>query len=90
MNKNQLVKSISQRTKFTQKECALWLRALKGVLEETLCHGEDISLSGFGRFSVKFKAERQGIHPSTGQKVTFPSKYVPIFCPSAQFKDKFR
>ncbi|MBQ7602690.1 MAG: HU family DNA-binding protein [Clostridia bacterium] len=90
MNKNQLVKSISRRINVTQKECALWLCALKDVLEETLCRGEEVSLSGFGRFLVKFKAERQGVHPSTGQKVIFPSKYVPIFCPSAQFKDKFR
>lgn len=90
MNKNQLIKNISKRTQLTQKECSLCLRALQNVVEEALCHGEAVTLSGFGRFITKFKAERQGVHPQTRQLVMFPSKYVPTFCPSSVFKSKFR
>ena len=90
MNKSELIKSVSKRTKLTQKECALCLKALRGVVEETLSHGEPIVVSGFGRFVTRYKAERRGIHPLTGQLVNFPSKYVPVFCPSSIFKAKFR
>ena len=90
MNKNQLIKSVSSRAKLTQKECSLCLSALRSVVEEALCHGETITLSGFGRFVTKFKAERQGVHPQTRQLVVFPSKYLPTFCPSSLFKAKFR
>ena len=90
MNKNQLIKSVSKRTKLTQKDCALCLGALRNIVEEALCHGEAVTVSGFGRFVTKYKAERKGIHPLTRQLVMFPSKYVPTFCPSGVFKAKFR
>ncbi len=90
MNKTELIKSVSKKTRLTQKDCALCLDALKEVVAETLIHGEAIVLSGFGRFFTKFKPQRKGINPITKDFMVYPSKFVPSFCPSTILKAKFR
>ena len=90
MNKTELVKSISKKTKLTQRDCSMCLDALKEVVAETLTHGETIVLSGFGRFFTRFKPQRKGINPITRDYTIYPSKYVPSFSPSAILKAKFR
>ncbi len=88
MNKTELIRSVSQQSKLSQRDCSLCLRTLKQVVEDSLKRGETIHLSGFGRFCTRFRAERQGVHPVTHDLVLYPAKYVPIFYPSSLLKAK--
>ena len=89
MNKNELIKSVSQKAMLTQKDCATCLRAVREVIEDSLSRGEAIVLSGFGRFFTRFRPQHVGIHPISRDIVMYPAKYVPSFTPSAILRQKF-
>ncbi|UCF01307.1 MAG: integration host factor subunit alpha [Deltaproteobacteria bacterium] len=54
------------------------------VIKETLESGEDVLISGFGKWSVKEKGERRGRNPQTGEPIMLaPRKVVKFECGSA-------
>lgn len=89
MNKNQLIRSMSKHSSLTQKECAKCLEALQYILTESLKRGEDVCITGFGKFYTKFQKPRKGINPATRGMVQYPSKFVPSFKSSAVLRQKF-
>ena len=89
MNKNQLIKNMSKESRLTQKECAKCLQALQLILTDSLKKGENVSITGFGKFYTKFQKERNGINPATKGMVKYPSKFVPSFKCSAILKEQF-
>jgi DNA-binding protein HU-beta len=60
-----------------------FIEAIKG----SLAKGEKVSLIGFGTFSVKERAAREGRNPRTGNKITIKKKTVPSFRPGKELKD---
>ena len=46
---------------------------------EALARGDRVELRGFGAFTVKYRAPRQGRNPRTGTPVVVDEKYVPFF-----------
>lgn len=61
-----------------------FLRISKGSLIE----GNDLLLSGFGKFNVKDKKERKGRNPQTGEMLILEPRRVVTFSPSGILKDK--
>ena len=61
--------------------------ALLGLAKKTLINGEDLLLSGFGKFNVKDKRERRGRNPQTGSELILPSRRVVTFSPSGNLRD---
>lgn len=55
---------------------------------ETLVSGEDLLLSGFGKFSVKDKAARRGRNPQTGESLILPARRVVTFRPSGVLRGR--
>ena len=60
------------------------LETIKGSLES----GEDVLVSGFGKFRVKVKKERRGRNPATGDDLMLESRKVVIFKCSHKLRDK--
>jgi integration host factor subunit alpha len=60
------------------------LYLLKGSLE----NGEDVLLSGFGKFNVKAKSARKGRNPQTGEAVMLEARKVVTFKPSGTLRKK--
>ena len=60
------------------------LYLLKGSLE----NGEDVLLSGFGKFNVKAKSARKGRNPQTGEAVMLEARKVVTFKPSGILRKK--
>lgn len=89
MNKNELIKALSEKSDLSQKDCNLCVNALLEVFKDSLLRGEPILLNGFGKFFAKFKPQRKGINPKTRALTVYPSKYVPVFRPSGAFRQKF-
>ena len=52
------------------------------IIKETLENGEDVMITGFGKFYVKVKKERRERNPQTGEDITLGARRVVCFkCP---------
>jgi integration host factor subunit alpha len=60
------------------------LQTIKSSLE----NGEDVLLSGFGKFNVKDKSARRGRNPQTGNSLMLEARRVVTFSPSAKLRKK--
>lgn len=58
------------------------------IMKSTLESGEDILISGFGRFCVKDKKRRRGRNPATGDDMMLRKRRVVTFRCSRQLRDK--
>lgn len=70
----------------TKKEAADLVEAVLGVMKDTLQSGENVMVSGFGKFVVNQKRARIGRNPKTGEALQLPSRRVLTFKPSAVLK----
>ena len=64
---------------FTNKDVTAVIDALIAIIEDSLRHGEEISIHGFGTLGVKYREARQTKHPATGEAVSVDARYVPDF-----------
>ena len=55
---------------------------------ESLSRGDRVELRGFGAFTVKHRAARQGRNPRTGQPVFVDEKYVPFFKSGKELRER--
>lgn len=62
------------------------VEAFLRIIKNTLVNGEDVLLSGFGKFSVKDKKSRIGRNPQTGAKLILGSRRIVTFKPSGQLR----
>ena len=58
------------------------------LIEETLEKGEDVTLSGFGKWQVRHKNARRGRNPQTGEKLIIEPRKVVTFSLSKILRDK--
>jgi integration host factor subunit alpha len=65
-----------------QKKATQTIETLLDMLKDSLADGDDILLSGFGKFCVKNKHERRGRNPSTGEDLILDPRRVVRFKPS--------
>lgn len=79
MNKKQLVKKIADGSSLKQKDVAEVLNVFMETVGETLAHGDEIRLVGFGSFGSRKRAARTGKNPRTGKTLQIPSRNVPTF-----------
>lgn len=90
MNKTDLINLLSEETMFSKKDVARVLDAMIRTIIRTLKKGDKLQWSGFGTFSVSHRAERQGLNPATGQKITLPKTVVPKFRSGKHLKEQVR
>lgn len=87
MNKADLVSAIAESANISKASAA---QALDGMIEavtNSLQKGEPVALIGFGTFSVKSRAERNGRNPKTGDPIKIAAAKVPNFKPGKMLKD---
>ncbi len=87
MNKSEFVKAIADKTGYTLKDIAVFVDAYLEVVKEALIDGDKISLVGFGTYEVKEVAEKQGVNPATGEKITIAACKKPVLKFSSALKD---
>ena len=76
LTKAQIVEALFAKNIFTKTESAQIIETLFELIKESLQNGEDILISGFGKFSVKEKRARRGRNPQTGEPITLPPRKV--------------
>jgi len=83
LTKADLARAVSRKTNHTMEESADLVDTLFETIKQTLESGEDVLISGFGKWSVKEKRERRGRNPQTGEPLMLaPRKVVKFKCPS--------
>ena len=87
MTKGQLIDAVAGVSKLTKKDTEATVNALLEVVTKALKKGDKISLIGFGSFEVRERAAREGVNPSTKQKIKIPACKVPVFKAGKSLKD---
>lgn len=87
MNKSDLINSVSQQTGVDRHILEVMLGRVFNTIETALHEGDQVALHGFGTFSVKTRAARQGRNPRTGEALTIPESRVVVFKPAKALKD---
>ncbi|RLB27441.1 MAG: integration host factor subunit alpha, partial [Deltaproteobacteria bacterium] len=62
--------------------------SLLEILKKTLENGEDVLISGFGKLWAKYKRERRGRNPQTGEDLMLAPRKVIVFICSGVLRDK--
>lgn len=86
MNKEELITEISKKSKVSKKEAGLVLSAALESIQKSVKKGDKVTLVGFGTFSSKHRAARNGRNPQTGKAIKIAAKNVPAFSAGKAFK----
>ena len=87
MNKEELVKEISKKSKVSQKVAGDVLAAVLDTVEKTVAKGKKVTLVGFGTFEVRERKARKAQNPQTKKEITIPATKVPAFKAGKGLKD---
>jgi integration host factor subunit alpha len=81
LTKSQIIVAIAEQNGFTRKKSTETIETIFEIIKSTLETGEDVLISGFGKFCVKDKRERRGRNPATGENMMMkPRKVVTFRC----------
>ena len=79
LTKSHLIDVIAEQNGFAKKQSTETVETILELIKSTLESGEDVLISGFGKFCVKEKRERRGRNPSTGGDMLLRQRRVVSF-----------
>ena len=88
LTKAQIVDIIHEELPFPKNKSTEVVEGLIEIIKDTLQSGEDVLVSGFGKFCVKLKRERRGRNPATGDDLILERRKVVTFKCSGKLRDK--
>jgi len=71
LTKADVIDSVKDQIGFTRKKSVETIETLLETIKSTLESGEDVLISGFGKFCVRNKKKRRGRNPATGDDMVF-------------------
>jgi DNA-binding protein HU-beta len=87
VNKSDLIDAIASAADINKSDASRALDAVIDSVTDTLKRGDQVSLVGFGTFSVKHRAARDGRNPQTGETIKIKASNVPGFKAGKALKD---
>jgi len=88
LTKADIIESVQQQLGFPQKKSTELVEQLIETIKSTLASGEDILVSGFGKFCVNDKKERRGRNPATRDTMMLRARRVVTFKCSGKLRKK--
>jgi integration host factor subunit alpha len=88
LTKNGIVEQIQSGLGFPKNQSIEITESLLEIIKSTLESGDDVLVSGFGKFYVKEKNERKGRNPATNEDLMLPARRVVTFKCSGKLRDK--
>ena len=79
MNKLELIAAVADKTGLTKKDSEAAIMAMVESITEALEKQDKVQLIGFGTFEIKRRAAREGVNPSTGEKIKIEAAKVPVW-----------
>jgi len=87
LTKNDIVSNVYDLG-FTKKKSVDIVESLLEIIKNTLENGDNVLISGFGKFSIKDKDQRRGRNPATGSDLTLRARKVVTFKCSGKLRKK--
>ena len=86
MNKGDLIERIAEKANMSKTKAADALNSALECIETALREGDNVTLVGFGTFSIAERKARTGRNPQTGAALQIPARTVAKFKPGANLK----
>jgi len=90
MNKQQIIAQVAASSKLSKADAERVVNAFCTCVKKSLTRGQDVSITGFGRFYVSKHKARKGRNPQTGATITIPARKVPSFRAGKDLKTSVR
>ena len=87
MNKSELIDAVASKTGLSRTDATNATDALLDSIVGALKEGDQVTLVGFGTFSVRARAARSGRNPQTGETIQIKASNTPGFKAGKAFKD---
>ena len=88
LTKAHIIESIHDQLGLPKKNCAEIFETLLDIMKDSLANGDEVLISGFGKFCVKDKKERRGRNPATGSDMILNQRRVVTFRCSSVLRSK--
>jgi len=88
LTREHIIKSIQNHLDLPKNRSAELVESVLEIMKKTLENGEDVLISGFGKFCVRDKGKRRGRNPQTGEDVMLGARRVVIFKCSGRLREK--
>lgn len=88
LTKIQIVEAIQESLNYSKNESTRVVEKLLDIIKENISSGEDVLISGFGKFCVNEKKERKGRNPATDEEMILEKRKVVTFKCSSKLRDK--
>ena len=79
LHKIDLVNVVANEANLSKKDANAAVDAMLASIKTSLENGEEVTLTGFGKFEVRGRAARKGRNPQTGEEIDIPATKVPAF-----------
>ena len=87
MNQAELIAAVTDKTDLSKKQTETLLKIVGDVVTGALAKGDEVTLPGLGKLTVKTSAARKGRNPATGAEMDIPAKTKPHFSAAKALKD---
>ena len=87
MNKAELIDAVAGEANLSKADAGRAVDAVVDSIASALSKGQQVSVVGFGTFSVKHRAARAGRNPRTGETIQIAASNVPGFKAGKALKD---
>ena len=88
LTKAQIVETIAEQNGFPKNQSSKIVEILLELIKNSLVSGEDVMISGFGKFCVKEKKERRGRNPATGEDMMLAPRRIVTFKWSGKLRNR--
>jgi len=86
MTKSELIDRVAQHSGLSRSDAARAVDAMLNTIEDTLRKGDEVSVTGFGKFHVSQRGARIGVNPRTGERTQIAASRAPRFTAGSDLK----
>jgi DNA-binding protein HU-beta len=86
LNKGELIETLAEANEMSVSQSRRYLESMLELIEKKIKKGEEVNITGFGKFEVVKRAGRKGRNPATGESIKVPARKVPKFVAGASLK----
>ena len=87
VNKTQLIERVAEEADVPRAEAQRYLEAFEAAIASALKGGEEVQITGFGKFYVREQKAREGRNPQTGEKMRIAASRTPAFSAGNALKE---
>ena len=87
MKKTELIEAIAEKADVPKSQAQKYFDAFEEAVTNALKGGDEVQITGFGKFYVREQKARDGRNPQTGEKMRIPAQNVPTFSAGNSLKE---